>query len=94
MDNPKCSVSDPMPNVTKLRMTLGPTILSASNMLKTREKSGISQIMHFLEKRGCGYLRVTLEPPLPDEQRRSEGTRDGLDGSGDADGWFGSDEKF
>jgi hypothetical protein len=51
-----------MPNVTKLRMTLGPTILSASNMLKTREKSGISQKMHFLEKRGCEYGALTVEP--------------------------------
>ncbi len=31
-------------------------------------------------------MSVTLEPPLPDEQRRSNGTPDGPDGSGDADG--------
>jgi hypothetical protein len=39
----------------------------------------------FLEKRGCGYQPLTLEPPLPDEQRRSNGTPDGPDGSGNAD---------
>ena len=39
----------------------------------------------FSEKRGCGSRAITLEPPLPDEQRRSKGTPDGPDGSGNAD---------
>lgn len=39
----------------------------------------------FLEKSACGSEPLTLEPPLPDEQRRSNGTPDGPDGSGDAD---------
>ena len=39
----------------------------------------------FSEKSTCGHQRLTLEPPLPDEQRRSNGAPDGPDGSGNAD---------
>ena len=48
----------------------------------------------FPEKRGCGHPPLTLEPPLPDEQRRSDGAPDGPDGSGDAEGWFGGEKKI
>ena len=32
----------------------------------------------FCVNRGCGSSLLTLEPPLPDEQRRSDGAAEGM----------------
>ena len=32
----------------------------------------------FVQIRGCGSSLLTLEPPLPDEQRRSDGAAEGM----------------
>ena len=79
VDTPKCSFlrRDAAPLKDVIRKVLKKT--SALNP----QKHGLKLLCHknymFVEKRGCGSQSLTLEPPLPDEQRRSNGAPDGRD---------------
>ena len=56
-----------------LRYDPGSAKFPAAKSFKTWEIHGNAKNFTFLQIRGCGYWWVTLEPPLPDEQRRSDG---------------------
>ncbi len=56
-------------------------ISQAQNASKTGVCEGFLTNHENSQKRGCGYLEQTLEPPLPETQTSRHGALDGTDGA-------------
>ena len=61
-----------------LRYDPGSAKFPAAKSFKTWEIHENAKNFIFLQIRGCGSSLLTLEPPLPDEQRRSDGAAEGI----------------